>query len=194
VFEGERSRTKDNHLLGTFDLTGFPGEPRGVSQIEVTFSVDANGVLKVSAEHKGSGLKSDITIERSGDGLSKDEIDKMVREAEEFADEDKQFRELTETRNSLEAMVYTAKRQLEDLEKKGGSSDNVNEDKLSKANEAVSDAIQWLDSHGAAASLEEIKEKKSELESVLHPLAEAMYSSSKADSDAGSHGHDGEEL
>ncbi|KAK7112752.1 endoplasmic reticulum chaperone BiP-like [Littorina saxatilis] len=197
VFEGERSRTKDNHLMGTFDLTGIPSAPRGVPQIEVTFQVDANGVVKVAAEDKGTGQKNDITIERSGDGLTPEDIDRMVHDAEVFEEEDKKFRELTEARNGLEAMAYTAKRQLDDLEKK--SSSDVSEEQVQKAKQAVSEVMEWLDSH-QSASAEELQEKKTELESVLHPLAEALYKSSAGSSDGHSddgdsrQGHDSGEL
>ena len=200
VFEGERSRTKDNHLLGTFDLTGIPSAPRGVPQIEVTFQVDANGVLRVSAEDKGTGQKNDITIERSGEGLTPEEIERMVQDAEDFAEEDRKFRELTEARNGLEAMAYTAKRQLDDLEKKSPSEagDGVTEEQMEKAKEAVGEVLVWLDSN-QNASVEELQEKKSQLESVLHPLAEALYRSSGSAGQRGDGGdntqrHDSEEL
>ena len=202
MFEGERTRTKDNHLLGNFDLTGIASAPRGVPQIEVTFQVDTNGVLRVSAEDKGTGQKNDITIERSGEGLTPEEIERMVQEAEEFAEEDKKFRELTEARNGLEGMVYTAKRQLDDLEKKTssqtGAASDVSEEQIEKAKEAVSETMEWLDSN-QSASVEELQEKKREVESVLHPLAEALYKSSgpagHSDEDEdNTQRHDSEEL
>lgn len=179
--------------MGTFDLTGIPSAPRGVPQIEVTFQVDANGVLKVAAEDKGTGQKNDITIERSGDGLTPEDIDRMVHDAEVFEEEDKKFRELTEARNGLEAMAYTAKRQLDDLEEK--SSSDVSEEQVQKAKQAVSEVMEWLDSH-QSASAEKLQEKKTELESVLHPLAEALYKSSAGSSDGHSDdgGHDSGEL
>nr|KAG5702388.1 hypothetical protein BaRGS_027475 [Batillaria attramentaria] len=197
VYEGERSRTKDNHLLGTFDLKGIRAAPRGVPQIEVTFQVDVNGVLRVSAEDKDTGEKNDITIERSGAGLTPEEIERMVQEAEDFADEDKKFRELTETRNGLEGMAYSAKRQLEDLKEKGSES-GVSQDQLDKAEEAVKETIDWLDSH-QNASVEELKEKKSELEQVLHPLSEALYRNSNGGGSGGGDegttgGHSSDEL
>ncbi|XP_076457743.1 endoplasmic reticulum chaperone BiP-like [Babylonia areolata] len=177
VYEGERSRAKDNHLLGRFDLTGIPPAPRGVPQIEVTFQVDANGVLRVSAEDKGTGQKNDITIERSGAGLSPEDVERMVKEAEDFAQEDKHFRELTDARNGLESMAYTAQRQLDDLLQKSSSerAGDVSEEDLDKAKEAVRETIEWLESN-PGASVEDIEEKKRGLESVLHPVAEALYS------------------
>lgn len=197
VFEGERSRTKDNHKLGTFDLTGIRPAPRGIPQIEVTFQVDVNGVLRVSAEDKDTGEKNDIVIERSGAGLTPEEIDRMVHEAEEFADEDKKFREFTEARSNLEAMAYSAKRQLEDFKQKGSQS-GLSQDALDKAEKAVSDTISWLDSN-RDASVEDLKEKKTELEQVLHPLSEALFKNSSAggssdDDDRTSQRHSSDEL
>ncbi|KAL8576647.1 Endoplasmic reticulum chaperone BiP [Nucella lapillus] len=198
VYEGERSRAHNNHLLGQFDLTGIPAAPRGVPQIEVTFQVDANGVLRVSAEDKGTGQKNDITIRRSGAGLSPEDIERMVKEAEDFEEEDKKFRELTDARNGLEGMAYTAQRQLNDALRKGPLEigDDVSEEDLTKALEAVKETIGWLDSN-PGASVEEMEEKKSQLESVLRPMAEALYkqSSSSANS-AGEerHAHDNDEL
>ena len=197
MFEGERSRTKDNHLLGTFDLTGIPAAPRGVPQIEVTFQVDANGVLRVSAEDKGSSQKNEITIERSGAGLTPGEIQRMIQEAEDFAEEDEKFRQLADARNNLEGLAYTSKRQLDDLEKKAPSeAGGVSRDQIEQAKEAVNDAMRWLDSN-PNASVEELQEKKSQLESSLHPVAEALYKNSGSASggeEDTTQTHDSEEL
>jgi len=116
VFEGERPMTKDNHLLGKFDLTGIPPAPRGVPQIEVTFEVDVNGILKVSAEDKGTGNKNNIVINNNQNRLSPDEIDRMIKDAEKFADEDKKVKEKVEAKNELESYVYSLKNQLGDKE------------------------------------------------------------------------------
>merc|ERR1712057_71528 len=102
VFEGERGMTKDNHLLGKFDLTGLPPAPRGVPQIDVTFELDANGILNVKAEDKGTGKAEKITITNDKGRLSQDEIDRMVKEAEEFADEDKKVKERVDAKNAFE--------------------------------------------------------------------------------------------
>merc|ERR1712071_262713 len=102
VFEGERSRTKDNHKLGTFNLTGIPPAPRGVPQVEVTFDLDANGILNVSAEDKKTGNKNKITITNDSGRLSKDQIERMLHEAEEFAQEDQQHHETVQAKNALE--------------------------------------------------------------------------------------------
>merc|ERR1712023_609524 len=119
VFEGERSMTKDCHLLGNFDLNDIPPAPRGQPQIEVTFEMDANGILQVSAEDKGTGKSNKITITNDKGRLSQEEIDRMVKEAEDFADEDKKVKEKIDAKNSLESYVYQVKNTIEDDEKVG---------------------------------------------------------------------------
>merc|ERR1712146_608904 len=109
VFEGERAMTKDNHLLGKFELTGIPPAPRGVPQIEVTFEIDANGILQVSAEDKGTGKADKITITAEKGRLSEEEIERIVQEAEEFAEEDKKTKERIDGRNGLEGYCYNLK-------------------------------------------------------------------------------------
>jgi heat shock protein 5 len=119
VFEGERSMTKDNNNLGKFELSGIPPAPRGVPQIEVTFELDANGILKVSASDKGTGKAESITITNDKGRLSQEEIDRMVEEAEKFAEEDKAVRERIEAKNGLENYVYSLKNQVNDKEGMG---------------------------------------------------------------------------
>merc|ERR1719235_3093954 len=114
VFEGERKMTKDNNLLGKFDLNGIPPMPRGVPQIEVTFEVDANGILSVSASEKSSGKVETITIKAEKGRLSDDEIDRMVKEAEEFREQDAAYAAKVEARNSLESYVYSLKNKLDE--------------------------------------------------------------------------------
>lgn len=114
IFEGERSRTKDNHKLGTFNLTGIPPAPRGVPQIEVTFDLDANGILNVSAEDKKTGNKNKITITNDQGRLSKDEIEQMVKDAEKYAGEDKAHQERIQSKNSLESYAYSMKQTMDD--------------------------------------------------------------------------------
>ena len=109
VFEGERAMTKDNHLLGKFELTSIPPAPRGVPQIEVTFEIDANGILNVGAEDKGTGKSEKITITNDKGRLSQEEIERMVEEAEEFAEEDRKIKERVDARNSLETYAYNMK-------------------------------------------------------------------------------------
>merc|ERR1711988_1459711 len=120
VFEGERPMTKDNHQLGKFDLTGIPPAPRGVPQIEVTFEIDANGILVVSAEDKGTGSKEKITITNDQNRLTPEDIEKMINDAEKFADEDAKLKGKVEARNELESYAYSLKNQLSDKEKLGG--------------------------------------------------------------------------
>merc|ERR1712159_719340 len=117
VYEGERAMTKDNHILGKFELGGIPPAPRGVPQIEVTFEVDANGILQVSAEDKGTGKSEKITITAEKGRLSEEEIERMIQEAEEFAEEDAKVKEKVDKRNSLEGYAYNLKNTLEDEEK-----------------------------------------------------------------------------
>merc|ERR1719506_2978781 len=117
VYEGERAMTKDNHLLGKFELNGIPPAPRGVPQIEVTFEIDANGVLQVAAEDTGAGKTEKITITAEKGRLSEEEIERMVREAEEFADEDAKVKEKVDKRNALEGYAYNLRNTLNDDEK-----------------------------------------------------------------------------
>merc|ERR1719158_1053281 len=126
VFEGERTMTKDCHLLGKFELGGIPPAPRGVPQIEVSFEIDANGILNVGAEDKGTGKNEKITITNDKGRLSQEEIERMVNEAEEFAEEDKKVREKIEARNGLENYVYSMKNTLNDSEK--GVADKISDD------------------------------------------------------------------
>merc|ERR1712165_354273 len=125
VYEGERPMTKDNHLLGSFDLTGIPPAARGVPQIEVTFQVDANGILQVSAKDKGTAKENSITITNNDNRLTPEEIDAMLKEAEKFAEEDKLVKERTEAKNGLENYAYSLKKQLGDNEQLG---EKVSED------------------------------------------------------------------
>ena len=131
VYEGERSLTKDNNLLGKFELTGIPPAPRGVPQIEVTFEFDANGILKVSAGDKGTGKSESITITNDKGRLSKEEIDRMVEEAEKYAEEDKATRERIEALNGLENYAYSLKNQVNDAEGLGGNIDEEDKEAVS---------------------------------------------------------------
>merc|ERR1719277_1148858 len=126
IYEGERPMTKDNHLLGKFELSGIPPAPRGQPQIEVSFEIDANGVLQVAAEDKGTGKSEKITITAEKGRLSEDEIERMVREAEEYADEDKKVKERIDAKNGLESYLYNLKNTLNDEEK--GVADKISEE------------------------------------------------------------------
>merc|ERR1712153_92305 len=148
VFEGERSMTKDNHNLGKFELTGIPPAPRGVPQIEVTFEVDANGILQVSAEDKGTGKAEKITITAEKGRLSDEEIDRMVKEAEDYAEEDKKIKERIDARNGLESYLYNMKNTLDDDEK--GVADKLSADDKEEIENTINEALDWLDENPEA--------------------------------------------
>jgi heat shock protein 5 len=172
VFEGERPLTKDNNLLGKFDLTGIPPAARGVPQIEVTFEIDANGILRVNAADKGTGKSESIEIQNDKGRLSEEDIARMVAEAEAMAEEDNAMKEAIEAKNSFENYVYTIKSQVADEKQLGGKLDE--DDKLTIL-DAIKDAQQWIDSHAATASKEEIDEQKSELETIVNPITSKLY-------------------
>merc|ERR1711993_151575 len=140
VFQGERSMTKDNVLLGKFELSNIPPAPRGVPQIEVTFEIDSNGIVQVSATDKGTGKSESIQITADKGRLSQEEIERMVREAEEFAEEDKIMKETIDARNGLEGYAYSMKNTEKDEDKLG---DKIDEDDKETIEEAVSEAIDW---------------------------------------------------
>ena len=121
VLEGEHPMLKDNNMLGHFDLTGIPPAKRGVPQIEVTFEIDANSILKVSAEDKGTGQKNDIVIQNDNNRLSKEDIERMINDAEKFSEEDEAVKEKVEAKNDLEGLTYNLKNQIDDKEKHGGN-------------------------------------------------------------------------
>ncbi|ORX99766.1 molecular chaperone bip1 [Basidiobolus meristosporus CBS 931.73] len=173
VFEGERSLTKDNNLLGKFELTGIPPSPRGVPQIEVTFEIDVNGILKVSASDKGTGKSESITINKDKSRLSQEEIDRMVEEAEQYADEDKHNRERIESRNGFENFLHQLKAQVTDNSQLGGRIDKGDKQVILDAIKAKSD---WLNDHTASASKEDIEEQKAEIEAVVNPITSKLYS------------------
>merc|ERR1719174_1242507 len=172
VYEGERSMTKDNHNLGKFELTGIPPAPRGVPQIEVTFEVDANGILQVAAEDKGTGKAEKITITAEKGRLSTEEIERMVQEAEEFAEEDKKVKDRIDGRNGLEGYIYNLKNTLEDTEK--GIADKVDEDDKEKVEEAVKDGLEWLEDNQEAEK-EEFEAKQKEVEAAVNPIMSKVY-------------------
>lgn len=130
--EGERSMTKDNNLLGKFDLTGIPPAPRGVPQIEVSFELDANGILKVTAGDKGTGKAESITITNDKGRLSQEEIDRMIAEAQEFAEEDKATSERIAARNGLENYAFSLKNQVNDAEGLGGKIEEEDKETVSR--------------------------------------------------------------
>ena len=185
VFEGERAMTKDNHLLGKFELTSIPPAPRGVPQIEVTFEIDANGILNVGAEDKGTGKAEKITITNDKGRLSQEEIERMVEEAEEFAEEDRKIKERVDARNSLETYAYNMKNTISDSDK---LADKLEEDDKSSIEEAIKDVLEWLDDNQDAEK-EEYEEKLKEVEGVCNPIVSKVYQQG-GDDDADSYGDD----
>jgi endoplasmic reticulum chaperone BiP len=173
VFEGERSMTKDNNLLGKFELTGIPPAPRGVPQIEVSFELDANGILRVSAGDKGTGKSESITITNDKGRLSQEEIERMVAEAEEFAEEDKATRARIEARNGLENYAFNLKNQVNDEEGLGGKIDDDDKETIL---EAVKEATDWLEENASTATTEDFEEQKEKLSNVAYPITSKLYS------------------
>jgi L1 cell adhesion molecule like protein len=168
VFEGERVKTKDNHQLGTFNLEGIPPAPRGVPQIEVAFDLDANGILNVSAEDKKTGIKNKITIANESGRLSQAEIERMVKEAEQFAETDKAHNEQIQARNGLEGYAYNMKNAMTQAEGKIDEADKKTID------DAVTATINWLETN-QSADKSEFDAKKSELEGICNPILTKMY-------------------
>merc|ERR1711988_949444 len=182
VFEGERSMTKDNHLLGKFELSGIPPAPRGVPQIEVTFEVDANGILQVSAEDKGTGKKEKITITADKGRLSAEDIERMVREAEEFADEDKKVQGRITARNGLESYLYNLKNTLEDDEK--GVADKIEEAEKNELISLIDESLDWLEENPEAEA-DEYSDKQKEVEQVANPIMRKVYQGEGMPGDSG---------
>ncbi|KAL7303637.1 hypothetical protein TKK_0003783 [Trichogramma kaykai] len=171
VYEGERPMTKDNHLLGKFDLTGIPPAPRGIPQIEVTFEIDANGILQVSAEDKGTGNREKIIITNDQNRLTPDDIERMIKDAEKFADEDKKLKERVEARNELESYAYSLKNQLADKEKLGSK---ISDADKAKMEEAIDEKIKWLEEN-QDTDPEEYKQQKKELTDIVQPIITKLY-------------------
>merc|ERR1712032_1434871 len=171
VYEGERVMTKDNHNLGKFDLTGIPPAPRGVPQIEVTFDIDANGILNVSAADKSTGKQNKITITNDKGRLSREDIEKMINDAEKFAEEDAELKSKVEARNELESYAYSLKNQLSDKEKLGGK---LSDDEQSKIEEIINEKIKWLEDN-TDASAEDLKAQKKEMEDIVQPIIAKLY-------------------
>lgn len=174
IFEGERPLTKDNNLLGKFDLNGIPPSPRGTPQIEVSFEIDVNGILRVSAADKGTGKTESIEIKNDKGRLSEEDIERMVKEAEEMAEEDNKVKGRIEAKNSIENYIYTIKSQVSDKTQLGGKI--TDEDK-----ESVMDAIKEAEtfmSTNPESTKEEIEEAKSELEAIVNPITSKLYGES----------------
>ncbi len=172
VYEGERAMTKDNNLLGKFNLEGIPPAPRGVPQIEVTFDIDANGILNVSAQDKGTGKQNKITITNDKGRLSKEEIEKMVNDAEKYKGEDEIVKKKVEAKNGLENYCYSIKNSMTDEKLKDKFTDD--DKKLIETDTAA--ALQWLEANQSAEA-EEFDAKKKELEDKFNPIMMRIYQS-----------------
>jgi L1 cell adhesion molecule like protein len=172
VFEGERSRTMDCNLLGKFELCGIPPAPRGTPQINVTFDIDANAILNVSAEEKSTGKVNKITITNDKGRLTKEEIEKMVQEAEKYKAEDEQHKERIEAKNSLENFSYCMRNKVND-DKCRSLLDDANKKTI---DHAVSKTIEWLDQNQSAEKIE-YETKLKELEDICNPIMAKMYQS-----------------
>ncbi|EXB55154.1 Heat shock cognate 70 kDa protein [Morus notabilis] len=170
VYEGERARTKDNNLLGKFELTGIPPAPRGVPQINVCFDIDANGILNVSAEDKTAGVKNKITITNDKGRLSKEEIERMVQEAEKYKAEDEQVKKKVEARNALENYAYSVKNTIKD-EKIGGKLAAAEKEKIEKA---VEETTEWVE-RNQLAEVDEFEDKLKELKGLCNPIIAKTY-------------------
>merc|ERR1711934_833842 len=169
VFEGERPMTKDNHLLGKFELGGIPPAPRGQPQIEVTFEIDSNGILNVGAEDKGTGKSEKITITNDKGRLTEEQIEKMIKDAEMFADEDKKVRERVDAKNAFDGYLHSMRGAAEGSGDNKGLSEKLDDDEKEQIMEALKDGQSWLDSN-PEADAEEIKEKHKEVEGICAPI------------------------
>merc|ERR1711963_1107415 len=170
VYEGERAMTRDNHSLGKFDLTGIPPAPRGVPQIEVTFDIDANGILNVSAVDKSSGKQEKITITNDKGRLSKEDIEKMVADAEKFKAEDDKQKERIAAKNGLESYCFNMKSTIEDEKLKDKIAENDKKPIMDKCNEVFA----WLDANQTAEE-DEYKYKQKEVEGICNPIITKLY-------------------
>merc|ERR1711871_328218 len=177
VFEGERPMTKDNHKLGQFDMSGIPPAPRGQPQIEVTFEIDSNGILNVGAEDKGTGASEKITITNDKGRLTGEEIEKMIREAEEFAEEDKLAKERIDARNAFDGYIHSMKSAVEGSGDNKGLGEKMDEDEKETIDDTIKDGQDWLSSNPEADAAE-IKEKQKEIEGICSPIIQKYYQGS----------------
>jgi heat shock protein 1/8 len=184
VYEGERALTKDNNLLGKFDLTNIPPAPRGVPQIEVTFDIDANGIMKVTAQDKSTGKSSNIVIKNDKGRLSKEDIDRMVSDAEKYKEEDEKQRQKVDARNRLEGYVFSVKQAL------GDAGDKLSDEDRDAASKVCDQALQWLDSN-SLADKEEFDDKLQEVQKLCSPLMAKLHGQGQGSSGHQPQGHQG---
>ena len=171
VYEGERALVKDNHMLGKFDLTGIPPAPRGVPQIDVTFEIDENSILTVSAHEKGTDKKETISITNDKGRLTPEEIEAMVADAEKFAEADKAIKEKIDARHQLENYIYQMRNTIEDKDK---LADKIDADDKSTINDAITEASEWLQSNDDAEA-EDFDEHFKELQRICDPIIAKVY-------------------
>jgi len=167
--------TKDNHSLGKFDLNGIPAAPRGQPQIEVTFEVDENSILKVSAVEKATGRSEKIVITNDSGRLTKEEIEKMIREAKQFEEQDKKVKEKIDARNSLENYIYSMKNTIEDKEK--GIGDKLSESEKETIQDSIKEHQEWLNSNNEAEK-EDFESHLKDLQKTCDPIIAKIYKQS----------------
>jgi heat shock 70kDa protein 1/2/6/8 len=170
VFEGERSMTKDNNSLGNFELSGIPPAPRGVPQIEVTFDIDANGIMNIEAKDKGSGNIQNITITNDKGRLSSDDIERMVKEAEEFKQQDLMFQESIEAKNELESILFQTKSVIDNPK----SLENISELEKNTITQKINEFQQWLETNQTGTK-EQYNEKRDEFNTIVQPFMTKLY-------------------
>lgn len=181
VFEGERAMTKDNNILGRFELSGIPPAPRGVPKVDVTFDLDANGILNVTAKEMSTGISKNITIKNDKGRLSQAEIDRMLAEAERYREEDEKQREKISARNNLESYVFGVKQAIDQ------AGDKLSEEDKSKVRNCCNETMQWLDSNGLAEK-EEFEHKMNEISQICTPIMTKMHTGGSASGAAGAGG------
>lgn len=177
IYEGERTMTKDNNLLGRFELMGIAPAPRGVPKIEISFDIDANGMLNVTAVDKGTNKSNNIVIKNDRNRLSKEDIEKLVKDAEKYKEEDEKVAKRVEAKNSFEQYLYSVKNSLNE--------DNVKsklcKDDIENIESLCKEGTEWIDNNGSTMSKEEIDEKRSEYEKKLMPLMSKIYQQSSTE-------------
>merc|ERR1712178_420468 len=189
IYEGERALVKDNHLLGKFDLNGIPPAPKGVPQIEVTFEIDENSIMSVSAADKGTGKKEVITITNDKGRLSKEEIEKMIKDSEKYAEEDKAIKEKIDAKNQFENYIYQMKNSIEDKDK---LAEKIEEEDKTKIKDALTDASDWLNAN-TDAEKDDFEDKLKELQSICDPIISKLYQGMGGQGGAGGGDDGGEE-
>ena len=171
VYEGERKFTKDNNMLGTFKLEGIPPAPRGIPQIEVTFDVDANGIMTVEASDKGSGKKENITIKNDKGRLSAEDIQHMVDEAEKYKEEDEKNKEIIDSKNELESTIYQTKSVLDNENIK----EKLSEEDIQTINDIISENETWLNDNESMDDAQPYKDKMNEFNTTVQPIMSKLY-------------------